>query len=191
MPNEATCRLSGGQGSTLNATRSRHAALLERVDDLLLYMGMPTTPSGDKPYDIHERLLIFACDIVRTAQFLHDRGGVARALSYQLLSAGTSAGANAEEGDGATSPNDFIAKMRIALREAKETRFRLRVCQRVGLLDSSFDPLIDESAQLVKILAKIVHNAVRNRNSRRRLRTGVILGQTVIAIGSWHFMFRV
>ena len=144
-----------------------------------------------KPYDIHDRLLLFACDIVRTSQFLHEEGGIGRALSYQLLSAGTSAGANAEEGDGATSPNDFIAKMRIALREAKETRFRLRVCQRVGLLDSSFDPLIDESAQLVKILGKIVHNAVRNRNSRRKSRTRVFLGLIAIAIGHWHFAFCV
>lgn len=152
---------------------------------------MPTITPGQKPYDIHERLLIFACDIVRTAQFLHERGGVARAVSYQLLSAGTSAGANAEEGDGATSPNDFIAKMRIALREAKETRFRLRVCRRVGLLDPSFDALIDESTQLVKILGKIVHTAVRNRNARRKLKTRVVVGLAMIVFSIWHFVFRV
>ena len=86
------------------------------------------TPSG-KPYDIHERLLEFACDIVKAVQFLHTRGSVARAFSYQLLSAGTSTGANAAESDGASSHNDFIAKNRIALKEAKETRFRLRVCR--------------------------------------------------------------
>jgi len=80
------------------------------------------TPSG-KPYDIHERLLEFACDIVKAVQFLHTRGSVARAFSYQLLSAGTSTGANAAESDGASSHNDFIAKNRIALKEAKETRF--------------------------------------------------------------------
>ena len=166
MPNEKKYQSIEGQKLNAECEPLKACSPLGALDDLLLYMTLLTTPSGEKPYDIHKRLLIFACDIVRTAQFLHDRGGVARALSYQLLSAGTSAGANAEEGDGATSPSDFIAKMRIALREAKETRFRLRVCQRVGLLDSSFDPLIDESAQLVKILATIVHNAVRNRNSR-------------------------
>ena len=98
----------------------------------LLYMNTPTQLSGAKPYDIHERLLDFACDVVRAAQFLHRRGPIARALSYQILSAGTSAGANAEEADGATSHDDFIAKARIAFRETKETRFRLRVCRRVG-----------------------------------------------------------
>jgi len=93
------------------------------------------TPSG-KPFDIHERLLLFACDIVRLTQFLHTRGPIARRLSYQILDAGTSVGSNAEEADGASSHDDFIAKNRIALKEAKETRFRLRVCQRTGLLSS-------------------------------------------------------
>ena len=96
------------------------------------------------------------------------RGPVARAFSYQLLSAGTSTGANAEESDGASSHNDFIAKNRIALKEAKETRFRLRVCQRGDFLDASFEPLVQESDELVRILGKIVSNALRNRRNRRR-----------------------
>ena len=125
------------------------------------------TPSG-KPFDIHERLLEFACDIVRAAQFLHTRGPIGRALSYQLLSAGTSTGSNAEEADGASSHDDFIAKNRIALKEAKETRFRLRVCRRVELLDARFDALVTESDELVRILGKIVHNALRNKAARRR-----------------------
>ena len=128
-------------------------------------MSTPTTGQNQKPYNIHERLLIFACDIVRTSQFLHEMGGIGRALSYQLLSAGTSAGANAAEGDSATSHDDFIAKTRIALRETKEARFRLQVCRRVGLLDESFDALLDESDQLVRILGKIVHTAIKNRNA--------------------------
>jgi four helix bundle protein len=124
------------------------------------------TPSG-KPFDIHERLLEFACEIVRAAQFLHTRGPIGRALSYQLLSAGTSTGANAEEADGASSHDDFIAKTRIALKEAKETRFRLRVCRRAGLLDANFDSLVKESDELVRILGKIVHNALRNKGRSR------------------------
>src|SRR5512145_1871649 len=89
-----------------------------------------------------------------------------RALSYQLLSAGTSTGANAEEADGASSHDDFIAKNRIAVKEAKESRFRLRVCRRSNLLDARFEPLVQESDELVRILAKIVRNALRNRNDR-------------------------
>jgi four helix bundle protein len=121
-----------------------------------------STASG-KPYDIHERLFLFACDIVKASQFLHTRGGIARAFSYQLLSSGTSAGSNAEEGDGASSHNDFIAKHRIALKEAKEARFRLRVCRRCDLLDERFDALVQESDELARILGAIVHAALRNK----------------------------
>ena len=119
------------------------------------------TLSG-KPFDIHERLLLFACDIVRVTQFLHNRGPIGRRLSYQILDAGTSVGSNVEEADGASSHKDFIAKNRIALKEAKETRFRLRVCQRTRLLSPEFDPVVLESDELVRIIGKIVHNARRN-----------------------------
>jgi four helix bundle protein len=125
-------------------------------------MKQPRLTASGKPFDIHERLFLFACDIVEAAQFLHDQGGIARALSYQLLACGTSAGANAEEGDAGSSRADFIAKNRIALKEAKEASFRLRVCRRRAFLGPSFDPLIQESGELVKILAAIVHNARRN-----------------------------
>ena len=53
-----------------------------------------------KPYDLRERLFQFACVIVRVVEFLHIRGPVAKALSYQVLKAGTSAGSNYEEADG-------------------------------------------------------------------------------------------
>jgi four helix bundle protein len=111
-------------------------------------------------------MLIFAVEIVRTAQFLHTRGAIGRRISFQLLDAGTSAGSNVEEADGASSRRDFIAKMRIALREAKEARFRLKVCRLSKLLDERFDDLVDESDQLVRIIATIVHKTIRgNSNS--------------------------
>ena len=122
------------------------------------------TLSG-KPFDIHERLLLFACDIVRVTQFLHTRGPIGRRLSYQILDAGTSVGSNAEEADGASSHADFIAKNRIALKEAKETRFRLRVCQQSGFLSPEFDSLVKESDEVVRILGKIVHNAMASNKA--------------------------
>jgi hypothetical protein len=62
--------------------------------------------------------------------------------------------------------------MRIALKESKETRFRLRVCRRCDLLDARFDALVAESDELVKIPASIVHSTIRRRaaapKSRRK-----------------------
>jgi four helix bundle protein len=113
----------------------------------------------EKPYDLRRRLFLFACLIVRVVQFLHTRGPVATALSYQLLKCGTSAAANYEEADDGSSPRDKLAKRRIALRELKETRLRLRVLRACGLLMSTQDPVIAESDELVKILATLVGNS--------------------------------
>lgn len=72
-------------------------------------------------------------------------------------------GASYEESQGASSHADFVAKNRIAFKEAKETRFRLRVCRECNLLDQSFDGLLRESDEIVRILGTIVINARRRR----------------------------
>ena len=116
-----------------------------------------------KPYDLRERLFDFACLVVQIVQFLHSRGPIAIALSYQLLKCGTSAGANYEEADDGSSDRDSIAKKKIALRELKESRFRLRVLRRCGLLTNDQDPVIVESEALIRIVATVIRNAERPR----------------------------
>jgi four helix bundle protein len=121
-----------------------------------------------KPFDLRERLFEFGCLIVRLTQYLHTRGPVARALSYQVLKSGISAGANYEEADDASSLRDSVAKKKIVLRELKETRFRLRILQRCGLLSELHDPVIQETAELVKIVAVMVRNENPPRADARR-----------------------
>jgi four helix bundle protein len=114
----------------------------------------------EKPYDLRARLFLFAGLIVRIVQFLHTRGPIAAALSYQLLSAGTSAGANYEEADSGSSPSDTLAKRKIVLRELKETSFRLRLLRQAGYLSAEHDPVIQEAAELTKIVAKVIRNSI-------------------------------
>ena len=130
---------------------------------------MESNGTREKPFDIRERLLVFGCDIIRATQFLHTRGPIGRALSFQILAAGTSIGANVQEADGASSRADFVAKLRISLKEAKETRFRLALCRRSELLDARFNGLLRESDEIVRILGAIVHNTVRNGAGQGRL----------------------
>ena len=136
-------------------------------------LGMETnqiTKSG-KPYDLRKRLLEFACDIVRVVQYLHTQGPIAKLLSDQVLKSGTSAGANYEEADDASSPRDAASKQKIALRELKETRFRLRVLRKSGFLTDVHDVVIAESDELVKIAARILRNAAaRDPDPRNRPR---------------------
>ena len=112
-----------------------------------------------KPYDLRERLFLFACVTVRLVQFLHSRGPIAVALSYQVLKSGTSAGANYEEADEGSSDRDKLAKRRIVLRELKETLFRLRVLRATELLLPAQDPVIQEASELTKIVATLVRNS--------------------------------
>ena len=114
--------------------------------------------STAKPYDLRERLFLFACTVVRLVKFLHTQGPVGAALSYQILKAGTSAGANYEEANDGTGPRDALAKTRIVLRELKEVRWRLRVLRATGFLGPSHDMVIGEADELVRIVATIVRN---------------------------------
>jgi four helix bundle protein len=114
-----------------------------------------------KPYDLRERLFEFGCLIVRLVQFLHTQGPVAIELSAQILKCGTSAAANYEEADDGTGKRDTNAKKKIALRELKETRVRLRMLRRCNLLGPEHDPLINESAELIRIVATVIRNAER------------------------------
>lgn len=80
-----------------------------------------------------ERLLKFAVRTIKLASKLPKTpAGVA--IASQLIKAGTSIGANTEEAQDASSIRDFIQKLGIALREAKETRYWLKVIQEAKLL---------------------------------------------------------
>jgi four helix bundle protein len=122
-----------------------------------------------KPFDPRERLFEFGCLVVRVVQYLHTRGPVAAALSYQLLRCGTSAGANYEEADDGSSPKDVIAKRRIVLRELKETSFRLRILKRCALLTPEQDPVINEADELIRIVATLIRNSTRRSESVSRV----------------------
>jgi four helix bundle protein len=114
-----------------------------------------------KPFDLRERLFDFGLLTIRLVQFLHTRGPVAIALSIQILRSGTSAGANYEEADDGSSVRDSIAKKKIALREVKECRGRMRLVRSAGLLSAEQDPVIRESDELVRILSTIIRRAER------------------------------
>ena len=142
-------------------------------------MSQHTTNQTKKPYDIRERTFVFACDVTRAMLKLHTRH-IAGAFSLQLVAAAVSAAANLEESDDASSDRDFRAKERIALRELKETKLRLRVLRSVDLLPPQDDALVQEATELVKIVATIIRN---NALKRRAVITASLLGIWVLGFG--------
>ena len=126
---------------------------------MCLKMGPTMVTTSGKPYDIRERLFLFACEVVRTAQKLHLKGHIAGSLSVQLVAAAVSAASNAEEADDGSGPRDFRAKERICLREIKEARLRLRVLRATSYLGGAEDRLIDEASELVRIVSTTIRNS--------------------------------
>jgi four helix bundle protein len=96
-------------------------------------------------------------------QALDHMPGVSRTLASQLLRAGTSIGANVEEGQGSQSRADFIAKYSIACKEARETNYWLRLLAASEIMtDEKLKDLIDESNQLIAILTTIIKTTRKN-----------------------------
>lgn len=84
-------------------------------------------------------------------------------LLDQLIASGTSIGANIEEAQSASSKKDFINKMTIALREAKEARYWLRIFHTCDLDNKSkLEKLMEESLELIKIITAIVKKSKSN-----------------------------
>lgn len=77
-------------------------------------------------------------------------------LSKQLLRSGTSIGANIEEAIAAQSKKDFISKMSIASKEARETRYWLRLLEKSKLVDIDYSSYLNSAEHIINILTKIV-----------------------------------
>ncbi|MBD2339158.1 four helix bundle protein [Calothrix sp. FACHB-156] len=99
---------------------------------------------------IADRSKNFAIRIVKACCFLDEKPGVYRVLSKQLLRSGTSIGANVRE---AQSSKDFIHKLEIALKEARETQYWLEILIESELVEQpQFQPLLQEATEIGKIL---------------------------------------
>ena len=110
----------------------------------------------DKSFD-------FAVRIVNLYKYLsHERKE--SVLSKQLLRSGTSIGANVSEGERAQSKADFISKMSIALKEANETNYWLRLLYQTEYLNKTqYDSMNTDISELIRILVAICKSSNSNK----------------------------
>jgi four helix bundle protein len=115
-----------------------------------------------KPQDIVARTFQFALSIIELANQLDDGRGSSRVLTRQILRSGTFIGANIEEAQAAESKADFVHKYNIALKEARETKYWLRLISASKLAkETDLGSLIKESDEICRIIAQIIINARR------------------------------
>lgn len=113
-------------------------------------------------YAIDERSFALAVQVVELAKHLL-RTANDRTLTRQLLRSGTSIGANVTEAQAAQSRKDFIAKMSIAHKEAREARYWLRLIKATQKpLAHQLAPLEQEVDEVGRILAAILKNTKAN-----------------------------
>ena len=110
----------------------------------------------DDKAGIVERSVAYSLRIIKVYRELEE-DNVGRILGKQLLRSGTSIGANVHEAQGAQSKADFISKMSIAHKEARESAYWLRLLHESELIPASrLNDLSDETDQLIRIISSIL-----------------------------------
>jgi four helix bundle protein len=117
--------------------------------------------------DIRERSFAFAVRVVKLCRFLEKQSDVSKSLIRQLLSAGTSVGANLEEAQAGQSKPDFISKNAIALKEARESNYWLKlILATTGFADkvkAGIEELKDESLEIANVVGAIIVSAKKDK----------------------------
>jgi len=122
----------------------------------------------NKKFNIQERTLEFAA---KTAKFINliPKNQVTIEYIKQLIRSSASVGANLEEADGTLSKKDFINKIAIARREARESKYWLDLIRKTEYITNltsrkDLDWLINESREIMLILNSIINKTRANNN---------------------------
>jgi four helix bundle protein len=130
---------------------------------------------GDKhrKYDLEERLLEFASAVIDLSEKLPDsRAG--NHVAGQILRSGTSPYPNHGEAEDAESREDFIHKLKLCLKELRETRRWARLIKRKGWAkdETTLIFILSEADELIRIFFSSIQTARRNLLNDRRTREG-------------------
>lgn len=113
---------------------------------------------------VQQKSFAFAIRVVNAYKYLTEQKKEF-VLSKQLLRWGTSIGANVEEATGGQSKKDFIAKISISYKEARETKYWLNLLTATNYLDEKLSKsLLDDVEELCKILSSILLTTKQNNS---------------------------
>lgn len=114
---------------------------------------------------VKEKSYAFALNVIQLARVLREQREYE--LANQVLRAGTSIGANVEEALAGISRPDFIAKMGLASKEARETYYWLRLPRDSKIAPSGqITPLLEQAEELLRILSAIVKTSQQDRKRK-------------------------
>ena len=110
-----------------------------------------------------EKSFKFSVRIIKLYLFLLKKNSALEPILKQILRSGTSIGANITEAQNASSIKDFINKLNISLKEARESEYWLDLFKASGLIDEkSHKSLLEDCKELIKLLIAIIKSAKSN-----------------------------
>lgn len=117
---------------------------------------------NDKQKDIYRRIYTFVLNILDLVKEIPSTTENIIIIK-QLIRSASSIGANANEADGAESKKEFIHRLTISKKEAKETQYWLSLLSDHNTaLKLKLEPALDEISQLIAIISKIIINTKNN-----------------------------
>ena len=114
-------------------------------------------------YNLEDRLIAFAVMILKFSEML-PKNIVGNHLARQLVKSGTSPALNYGEAQGSESRKNFIHKMKIALKELRETLVCLKIIKQSGIPKSInlLTQALNENNELISIFVRSIETASRN-----------------------------
>lgn len=122
----------------------------------------------ESQFDLEDRLINFSVRIVRLVEFLPE-SKTGNHIRGQLLRCGTAASPNYAEARDAESRADFIHKLKIVLKELRETKVWLILILRAEIVspNNRLEPLLQECDELISIFVKSVKTAKLKSNIKQ------------------------
>ncbi len=123
----------------------------------------------EKIFDLEERLVEFSCRIIEVVEVLpNTRAG--NYIAGQLIRCGLAPALLYGEAQSAESRMDFIHKMKIVLKELKETRVCLKIISKSAMIKpvERLNDIKSESEQLISIIAKSIDTAKKNLEAGKK-----------------------
>jgi len=119
----------------------------------------------ERIYDLEERLINFTCRMIDVIEAL-PKTRSATYMANQLVRSCHSPAFNYSEAQAAESPDDFIHKLRVVLKELKECRTSLKVIKKKEYIKpiSKLDGIYKETEELIAIIGKSISTAEKNRS---------------------------
>jgi four helix bundle protein len=129
----------------------------------------PATLLEERIYDLEERLLEYAAAIIRLVREM-PKDREANHVAAQLLRSGTSPLPNHGEAESAESPADFVHKLKICLKELRETRRWLLLVRRVPLIqqNEALKATLSETDELIRIFVASIRTAEKRATEKGR-----------------------